>query len=157
MTLNVLLKLSDDVAPEPRNEVRTRVAACRDHGQAHIITTCRLNGITTDSEVAFYVNDGVRSSLGKGYFVAYRDLDSVSGLAILNSEPLYLGGRPANAVGFITLREMTLAAEGELLESLNGIIVADPPAVSNGKILNLPNVLARGQGSVQTYYRHRTS
>jgi hypothetical protein len=150
---NVLMMLATTEPPPPREEVAWHVAHCATHGYTHIIT-CRkedLNDhLTTDQSVVAFYGDKrhlANAYLGKGIFLEYIPKTEPEYQQILKASELYsppgrpVGSRtPANAWAFIKMRDVRVAAPGERLESLNGIIEASGRPLT---LANLPSGLAR--------------
>ena len=148
MTRNVLLMFSTDQPPDPVEEMRWHAERCAKDGATAVVTTRVLTGLTPGrSTVAFYGNQELGNRyLGRGKFVEYIALDTERGLEIARESPLYgQRGMPGSARGFILLRELQLASEGEDLSSLDGKIEA------SGRALTV-DTLPTGPSRAQVYY-----
>jgi hypothetical protein len=148
MTRNVLLMLSTDQPPDPVEEMRWHVERCAKDGATAVVTTRVLTGLTPGrSTVAFYGNQTLGNRyLGRGRFVEYIPLDTPHGREIARESPLYRHrGMPGSARGFILIRDLQLAADGEDLLSLDGKIEA------SGRALTL-DALPAGPSRAQVYY-----
>ena len=152
MTRNVLLMFSTDQPPDPVEEMGWHAKQCAADGTSAIVTTRVLRGLTPGrSTVAYYGDQALDNRyLGRGTFVEYIPLETDRGRAIARESPLYRRrGMPASARGFILVKDLQLASEGEDLSSLGGTIVA------SGRRLTR-ETLPAGRARAQVYYE-RTS
>jgi hypothetical protein len=84
--------------------------------------------------------------LGRGRFVEYIPLDTERGREIARESPLYKQrGMPGFARGFVLIRDLQLAGQGEELSTLGGTIEA------SGRALTL-DTLPAGRSRAQVYY-----
>ncbi len=148
MTRNVLLMLSADQPPEPVEEMRWHAKRCAADGTTAVVTTRVLTELTPGrSIVAFYGSQALENRyLGRGTFVDYVRLDTEQGREIARESPLYRQrGMPGSARGFVLIRDLELAEEGDDLSSLGGKIEA------SGRTLCL-EALPAGPSRAQVYY-----
>jgi hypothetical protein len=148
MTRNVLLMFSTDQPPDPVEEMRWHAKQCAADGTTAVVTRRVLNGLTADrSSVAFYGNQALDNRyLGRGTFVEYIPLGTDRGREIARESPLYgQRGMPGSARGFMLVKELHLATEGEDLSSLGGKIEA------SGRTLTR-EALPAGRSRAQVYY-----
>jgi hypothetical protein len=148
MTRNVLLMFSTDQPPDPVEEMRWHAERCAKDGATAVVTTRVLTGLTPGrSTVAFYGSQALGNRyLGRGRFVEYIPLDTARGREIARESPLYgQRGMPGSARGFILIRDLLLAAEGEDLSSLGGKIEASRRALTI-------DALPAGPSRAQVYY-----
>lgn len=144
---NVLLMLSGAQPPPPREEVATLARRSRDCGRASFVTTRIVTGLTPDKSVVAFYGDASLSNvfLGAGIFVSTRPL-TADVLDSLRHDPLYgTAGVPKGARSLLELRNVRVAAPGEGLESLNGVIEA------TGRRLSL-QALPRSAARIQVYF-----
>jgi hypothetical protein len=148
MTRNVLLMFSTDQPPDPVEELRWHAQQCAVDGTTAVVTTRVLTGLTPDrSTVAFYGSQALGNDLlARGTFVEYIPLGTDRGPEIARESPLYRRrGMPASARGFVLVKDLRLATEGEDLSSLSGRIEA------SGRTLTR-EALPAGRARAQVYY-----
>jgi hypothetical protein len=97
--------------------------------------------------VAFYGNQALDNRyLGRGLFVEYIPLGTDRRREIARENPLYRQrGMPGSAAGFILVKDLQLAREGEDLSSLGGRIEASGRTLSR-------EALPAGPSRAQVYY-----
>ena len=148
MTRNVLLMFSTDQPPDPVQELQWHAERCAKDGATAVVTTRVLTGLAPGrSTVAFYGDQALGNRyLGRGTFVEYIALDTERGREIARESPLYRErGMPGSARGFVLLRDLKLAREGQDLSVLGGRIEA------SGRALGLDSLPA-GPARAQVYY-----
>jgi hypothetical protein len=148
MTRNVLLMFSTDQPPDPVEEMQWHARQCAADGTTAVVTTRVLRDLTPGrSTVAFYGSQALDNRyLGRGTFLEYIPLDSERGREIARESPLYRQrGMPGSARGFVLLRNLQLASEGEELSSLGGRIEASGRALAR-------ETLPAGPSRAQVYY-----
>ena len=147
---NILLMLSTQEPPHPRDEVKWHDANCKETGHTYVITTRDLAGEEYET-VAFFGDASLGNQvLATAHFEKFISVVGPEGAGIGAEHGLYRNGNaPRRSKGFIEVKDFQLAPENADLRSLKG-------ELTDGSELTVAN-LPGNQHRVEVIYRSRQS
>jgi hypothetical protein len=148
---DVLLMLSSGHDPDPIVEITWHAERWATTSEPTAIATTHPPSMLRrdQSIIAYYGSADLGNCLlATGFFAGYIPRATTDGRA-LGAAGLYAGGNlPEGTKGFIKVRDFHLAAAGEPIDSLEGVIESSGLPLA---LANLPN----GPARAQVYFRRR--